>query len=181
MGGVEKYRLPMRIIHWVRAFLILGMIWAGWTMTSLDDKVPAKFDTYYPLHKSFGVLVFLLVLTQLALRWFLPVPKPSPVLSRTEAFVAKIVHRALYVLMILVPLIGYARSSTYPDSDGVTLFGLKIPELLGKNDAVSSVLSLLHSIGAYSLLALVVLHVAGALKHRFFDHGHEDDPLSRMI
>jgi cytochrome b561 len=157
------------------------MIWAGWTMVGLDDKNPVKFDVFYPLHKSFGVLVFLLVLTQLALRRLLPVPAPSRALSPAEARLAKIVHRALYGLMILVPLLGYSRSSTFTDSDGVTLFGLPIPELLGKNDAVSDVLSALHRIAAYSLLALVLLHVMGALKHRFFDRRHEDDPLSRML
>jgi cytochrome b561 len=157
------------------------MIWVGWTMTGLDDKDPVKFDTYYPLHKSFGVLIFLLVLVQLALRWLMPVPAPSKALSPLEARVAKMAHVALYGLMLLVPLLGYSRSSTFTDSDGVTLFGLKIPELLGKNDAVSDVLSLLHAIAAYALLALVLLHVAGALKHRFFDRRHEDDPLSRMI
>ena len=180
MDGAKKYPLPMRIIHWVRALLIFGMIVAGWTMVGLDDHDPVKFDVFYPLHKSFGVLVFLLVLCQLALRRFLPVPPPSRVLSPLEARVAKVAHVALYVLMILVPLLGYSRSSTFTDSDGVTLFGLPIPELLGKNDKASDVLSLLHEIAAYTLLALVVLHVAGALKHRFFDRGHEDDPLSRM-
>lgn len=181
MDGVQKYPLAMRLLHWIRAFLILGMIWVGWTMVGLDDKDPTKFDVLFPLHKSFGVLIFLLVLVQLALRRFLSVPAPSRALSPTEARVAKIAHVALYVLMIAVPLLGYSRSSTFTDSDGVTLFGLPIPELLGKNDPVSEVLSTLHRIAAYSLLALVVLHVLGALKHRFFDRDHEDDPLSRMI
>lgn len=36
--------------------IILGQIWAGWTMVSLDVHVPAKFDVFYPWHKSFGML-----------------------------------------------------------------------------------------------------------------------------
>lgn len=181
MNSVKKYPLPMRLLHWVRAVLILGMIWLGWAIAGMDDKNPTKFDDFFPLHKSFGVLIFLLALVQLALRRLMPVPPPSRALSPLEARVARIAHVALYVLMLLVPLLGYSRSSTFSESDGVTLFGLRIPEILGKNDAVSEVLSLLHAIAAYSLLALVLLHVMGALKHRFFDRGHEDDPLSRMI
>lgn len=181
MSSVRKYPLAMRIIHWARAAIILGMIWLGWKMVSLGDNIPQKFEGFYPLHKSFGLVVIILVVLQLTLRTVMPTPVLSTGLSRIEAVAAKIAHVALYGLMILVPVIGYSRSSTFSESDGVTLFGLKIPELLGKNDALSERLSSIHAVLAYTLLAVIAIHVLGALKHRLFDKDKKNDPLSRMI
>ncbi|WFU75091.1 cytochrome b/b6 domain-containing protein [Bradyrhizobium sp. CB2312] len=65
---IDKYPAALRILLWVRALLILGLIAAGWTMTVLDDALAPKFNLLYPWHKSFGVLVFLIVLAQLAIR-----------------------------------------------------------------------------------------------------------------
>ena len=53
-----KYPLAMRILHWTMAVLILGMIWVGWTMVSAGED---DFD-FYPWHKSFGLLIFILVI-----------------------------------------------------------------------------------------------------------------------
>ncbi|TWB64396.1 cytochrome b [Nitrospirillum viridazoti] len=181
MNSAKKYPLAMRLIHWFRAAIVLGMIWLGWKMVSLGDNIPAKFEDFYPLHKSFGLVVIILVAVQLVLRVLVPTPALATGLSKVEAIAAKIAHVALYVLMIVVPVIGYSRSSTFSESDGVTLFGLKVPELLGKNDALSETLSSIHAVLAYTLLAVIVIHVLGALKHRIFDKNKNNDPLSRMI
>ena len=175
-----KYPLPMRILHWSMAVIIVGMIWAGWTMVSLDDRVPAKFAVFYPWHKSFGMLILLLVMVRLATRLRATTPPLPPGLARWEARAAKIGHIALYVLMIVVPCMGYAMSSSYTQSDGVYFFGVNLPELLPKNDARFVVFQALHRYLAYTLLTLVALHVAGALKHRFLDKDRHNDVLSRM-
>lgn len=75
---IDKYPAALRILHWVRALLILGLIAAGWTMTVLDEAVAARFNLLYPWHKSFGVLVLLIVLAQLAIRAMSRLPGPAP-------------------------------------------------------------------------------------------------------
>uniref|UniRef100_UPI00259115FB cytochrome b n=1 Tax=uncultured Stenotrophomonas sp. TaxID=165438 RepID=UPI00259115FB len=60
MNRHDRYTLPMRMLHWMRAALILGLIALGWTMTSLPDSTAAKFEWMYPIHKEFGVLAFLI-------------------------------------------------------------------------------------------------------------------------
>jgi cytochrome b561 len=171
----------MRVVHWLRALIIVGMIWAGLTMVAMNDNVPAKYDLFYPYHKSFGILVLLLALTQLALRFFRRVPPPSGVLTPLEVVLSKWLHRTFYVLMIAVPLVGYARSSTYSQSDGVYFFGVNLPELFPKDDHASAILQTTHRYLAYALLAVVVIHVAAALKHWLLDRGKVDDPVSRML
>lgn len=180
-----KYPVSMRVLHWLRAVLILGLILAGWLMTGFPEDTPMeKFDFFYSNHKQFGVLVWLIALVHLAMRWrnraMLP---PVPVdLKPWEKLLSKIVHRAIMVLTILVPMLGYAMSASYTQSDGVPFFFFgHLPELLPKNDAAFGIFDALHAYTAYTLLGLVVLHVAGALKHRLADKGGKSDVLSRMV
>ena len=176
-----KYPLAIRILHWTMAVIILGMVWAGWTMVSLDDKVPVKFDVFYPWHKSFGMLILFLVLIRFAIRTRSDIPSLPAGLPKWEARAAHIAHVLLYTLMILVPCMGYSMSSTYTQSDGVFFFGVNLPELLPKNDAQFEVFRRLHRILAFTLLGVIVLHVIGALKHRFIDKERANDVLPRML
>lgn len=177
----DKYPLAMRLLHWLRALLIFGQIWAGWFMVSLKDEVPAKFALFYPYHKSVGVLLLGLSLVQLLLHLGSTTPSLPPGLSQGEVVLSRIVHRSIYVLLILTPLMGYAMSSSFTQSDGVFFFGVNLPELLPKNDHNFEIFRWAHRVMAYLLLALVLVHVAGALKHRFLGRDSENDVLRRMI
>jgi len=90
------------------------------------------------------------------------VPELPSGLARWEKMLAHFTHITLYSLAIIVPLIGYARSSTFTQSDGVPFFLFMIPEILPKNDHISEILSELHEILAFTLLG-VAIGVAGAL------------------
>jgi cytochrome b561 len=110
------------------------------------------------------------------------VPGPPAALRPWERTLSVLAHRALYVLLVAVPLMGYAMSSSFTQSDGVPFFFFgHVPELLPKNDRWFEVFQLLHRLLAYTLLALLVLHVAGALKHRFLDRDPQADVLRRML
>jgi cytochrome b561 len=179
---MSKYPAGMRALHWLRAAVVIGTLGVGLTMVNLPDELPAKFDLLYPNHKQFGLLALLLTLVQLLLRSRSRVPELPASLLPWERSVSKFAHRALYVLLVVVPLMGYSMSSTFTQSDGVPFFFFgHLPELLPKNDHWFEVFQWLHRIFAYALLALVVLHVAGALKHRFLDKDAEADVLRRML
>ena len=180
-----KYPLSMRLLHWVRAAIILGLIWSGWYMTSFPETAPAEiFDLFYPNHKQFGVLVWLLALAHLALRWRnrTMLPQTPSSLKRWEKALSHVVHRTIIVLTLLVPVFGYCMSSSFAQSDGVPFFFFgELPELLPKNDKAFDVFHELHELSAYALLALIALHVAGAIKHRLQDKGGATDVLPRML
>ncbi len=176
-----RYPLSLRVLHWSRAVLVLGLIAAGWLMTSLNDATPLKYGTLYPTHKSFGLLVFGLAVVQIALRLQTKLPPSAPGIAVWEALLSKLVHAAIYLLLVAVPLMGYAMSSSYSHSDGVTFFGLPVAELLPKDDARFAVFQLLHRVMAYTLLVMIVLHVAGVVKHRYFDKRPGSDVLPRML
>lgn len=177
-----KYPPAMRLLHWLRAGVVIGTLGVGLLMVNLPDELPLKFETLYPNHKQFGLLALLLGLAQLALRLKSRVPALPAALQPWEHKASHFAHRALYVLLVLVPLMGYSMSSTFTQSDGVPFFFLgHVPELLPKNDAWFEVFQWLHRVCAYALLALIVLHVAGALKHRLVDRDPQADVLRRMI
>jgi cytochrome b561 len=179
---IDRYPTSLRLLHWVRAVLVVGLLWAGWHMTGMNDEVASKFELYYPWHKSFGVLAFLLVLTQIAVRSRTPnIPQPLQTLERYEQVLSRLTQRAMYALLVIVPLMGYSMSSTFTMSDGVFFFGVNLPELLPKNDDWFVVFQWLHKTLAYTLLVLIVLHIAGALKHRFYDKDPRNDVLRRML
>jgi cytochrome b561 len=86
------------------------------------------------------------------------------------------VHGALYGLFFMVPLAGWAYSSAagFP----VVLFGvLPLPDFVRPDRALAEVLKERHALLAFALAALVLLHVAAALKHHFVDR---DGLLQRM-
>lgn len=178
----SKYPASMRALHWLRAVVVIGTLSVGLVMVNLPDELPAKFELLYPNHKQFGLLALLLALVQLLLRARSRVPDAPASLQPWERALSRFAHRALYVLLIVVPLMGYSMSSTFTQSDGVPFFFFgHVPELLPKNDRWFEVFQLLHRIFAYALLGLVVLHVAGALKHRFFDRERDADVMQRML
>lgn len=179
-GWTGRYSLSMRILHWLMAAIIIALLAAGITMVRLDDQAPAKFQVLFPWHKSFGMLAFILVVIRLAVRRRNRVPALPAGISGWERKAVRAGHFLFYFLMIFVPCMGYALSSTYTQSDGEFFFGVNLPELLPKNDSQFAVFWLLHRIGAFTLLGLLVLHVLGALKHRFFDRNRANDVLSRM-
>ena len=180
-AGVSKYPLGMRLFHWSMAAIILGMIWAGWAMVWPDENTPSKFDFLYPWHKSFGMLILFAAVARLITRARSPKPDLPVGLAQWEKTGAKVGHALLYTLMFVVPLMGYAMSSSFTQSDGVFFFGVNLPELLPKNDARFAVFQMLHRYLAYTLLALVAVHIIGALKHRFLDRNRDNDVLSKMV
>ncbi len=173
----DKYSLPMRIMHWLFAVIILGLIALGWYMTGLNNNVSYKYELYN-LHKSFGVLILLLLPVRLIIRWtsrIPPLPKSMPLAEQRRG---KLAHVLLYVFMFIVPASGYLMS----DANGrsVPFFTIVMPTLIGKNSVLGGYLTDAHAILAYTFLALITLHVLAVIKYHFFDKP-ENDILHRMI
>lgn len=178
MNLVVKYPLSMRVLHWLISISILTLTGVGWYMAGLPNEAPDKFDLY-PLHKSFGMLVLLLVTLRLANRLRSTVPPLPAVLAGWEKTAAQLAQLLLYILMFAVPLMGYTMSSA--GGHAVPFFGIDLPLLIDKNKAVGGFAHQWHEWLAYTMLALVGLHAAGALKHRLVDRAKGGDVLSRML
>lgn len=161
----DKYSLPLRVIHWLMAIFIIGMLCSGFYMKSLPVSNEIKFNIY-AIHKACGITVLLLVIIRIFFRAFTYVPPFSASFSRFIITVSKAVHFGLYSLMILMPLSGYVMSS----ASGIRIkYFFHVPLLINKNIELANAANNLHSILAYFLLLLITLHILGALKHTLID------------
>jgi len=174
-----SYGIIAKAFHWIMFLILVGMIVVGFYMHGLPSDTPEQM-TYkfglYDLHKSFGLLVLMLVLLRLGWRLINPVPEMSGSLSRIEALSAHGMHMLLYVMMLTQPLSGWAMalSGGHP----VKFFGVQLPALLEKNAAMKDLFYEIHEIGAIALIVLFVLHMFAALFHHFV---RKDDILTRML
>jgi len=176
----SKHPLLSRILHWLMAAIILAALGLGIYMVEFLDKEAANRQAIYDLHKSLGVVVFMLIiLLRLPVRLVFgapPLPKSLPIYER---ILARLTYLAFYFLMIAVPLSGYLMTNAfgYP----VPFFSLT-DELLfiyGIDDEMAKKFAEFHKTSAFVLLALVTLHILAVIKHRFFDKP-ENDLLKRM-
>lgn len=178
-NSTEAYGGLSKLLHWVMALVIIGLLASGIWMEGLADKDPIRF-TVYGLHKSFGVLALSLGVIRVAwILWSRPPALPG-VLQRWEVLASKGAAGALYVLMLAVPFSGWAMSNLkgYP----VKFFDLfTLPALAGKDEVLAEIPHTAHWVLGYLMIAVLVAHVAGAIKHRYMDKDPEADVLARML
>ncbi|MBK6469992.1 MAG: cytochrome b [Betaproteobacteria bacterium] len=160
-------------LHWLLALVIVGSFAVGTYMVDLPFS--ATRLKLYNWHKWAGVLI--LALSAARLLWRLthrpPAHLPMPTWQRRAAHGA---HLALYALFFAVPLMGWTYSSAagFP----IMLFGvLPLPDFVPVDRELAEALKPWHGGLAQGLAAVVLLHVAGALKHQLIDR---DGLLRRM-
>lgn len=173
-----KYPLSSRILHWLMAAIILCLLGLGIYMKEFLPKDAVNRLQIYDLHKSFGVIVLILITIRILNRLIKNAPALPESMPKWEQLLAHLGHLGLYALMVVVPLSGYLMSNSF--GFPVKLFGIELPFLIEKNFDHGKIFSEAHEISAYSLLALITLHILAALKHRFFDRA-ENDVLKRML
>jgi cytochrome b561 len=123
------------------------------------------------------VLLFIATLGRLAWRLATGQPRGLPTHAPWERAAARLVHFALYLLLLGVMISGYLISTA--DGRPVAVFGwFKIPALISGIERQEDIAGLIHLILASVLIALALVHAGGALKHHLFDH---DRTLRRML
>lgn len=178
MDMENRYAFSSRIFHWLMALIILVLLAVGIYMTSFLSKESINRDLIYSLHKSFGVVAIFLIILRIGNRIIKKAPSLPNSMPKHEVILSHLGHFGLYFLMIIVPISGYLMSNSF--GYAVKLFSLEMPFLVGTDYVLGKQFSLIHQYGAYLLLALIVIHVAAVIKHRFFDEP-ENDVLKKML
>lgn len=159
----HTYPAASRLIHWVMALLVLGMIPIGFIM--VQKGLPRGLQNFlFISHKNIGTLLLLLIFVRLANRWFNPPNLTSVELPKVQELAAKLTHFGLYALLLVMPLSGYirVRAGGFPIE---ALDALSIPALVPRSDALAEFAKSVHFYASYAIAALVAMHVAAALYH----------------
>lgn len=195
LNSTTRYTRTAVILHWVIAIGIFAMFALGWFMTELPKEAPKQmaydlFDLglytwrlaeeasprtfYFNLHKSIGVTLLALIVIRILWR---VTHRPPAMLSSYRAWERKLAtgtHHLLYLFMIALPVSGVIMA-TY-SKYGIKWFGIPFIKGLDNNE-MREVFEQIHEIFGLIILVMIILHITGALKHKFID---KDETLKRM-
>lgn len=192
----NRYTRTAIVLHWLIALGIFGMLAFGWYMTDLPREAPKQiaydlFDWglvtwqlaeaasprtfYFNLHKSIGITLFALIIFRIFWRISHRPPAPLASLKAWERKLSTGAHHLLYLLMVAIPVSGLVMSiaSKY----GVKWFGLDFIAGIDSKP-LREIFHEVHEIAGLLLVAILALHILGALKHKFVD---KDDTMKRMM
>ena len=172
--AADRYGIPAIALHWVTALLIVCGFTLGLSMVGLP--ISRQKLQWYAWHKWIGITVWLLTCARLAWRLGHPAPPPPP-MPEWQRRGAAISHGLLYVLLLIIPVSGWLYSSA--TGVQVVYLGLvPLPDLVARDRELGKVLQAVHETLNFTLLGVVCLHAAAALKHHFVDR---DTVLMRML
>jgi cytochrome b561 len=170
----DSYGIVAKGFHWL-LFLMLGFSLIAGNVLASMPKGPEKLQAA-GMHKSFGVLLLLLILARFVWRLINETPKDPEGTPAIQRLLAHAMHWALYALMFAQPLTGILMSQAagYP----VSFFGLfELPVLLDKDPSLAQFFRGAHGIVWILLLTAVVGHAGAALHHHFI---RKDNVLKQM-
>lgn len=159
----QRYSLGAILLHWlIAAALVFQIVFAE----SLEGPRGPDLFARFQLHKSVGITILLLSVARLAWRYIVPRPAPVPG-PKWAMTLSGLVHFGFYFFMIAAPVTGWIMVSTSKIKVETLLFGtipwphLPVPASWGEPA------EFLHHFMPNVAIALLVLHVVGALRHQY--------------
>lgn len=162
-------------LHWLMLLLFIAVYGA----IEVKGFYPKGSDVREGLkdwHAMLGLLVLILVWLRIAARFSGPTPDIQPAPPAWQQMSAKVLHLALYALMIVMPLLGWAVLSA--SGKQIPFFGLHLPPLLGEDKALAKSLKEIHETLGNAGYYVIGLHAAAALYHHWIVR---DNTLRRML
>jgi cytochrome b561 len=144
----SRYDLVARLLHWLIVALVAAQFVIGWTMPDV--------------HRGSALIA------AMACRLIWRATHRPPPVDQTPLMraVASLTHVGLYGLLVAVPVLGWINASSR--AWAVTLFAaIPLPALSPAGSSFGHAMGDVHSVLAWVLFALICLHVAAALFHRF--------------
>lgn len=174
----EKFSGVTVALHWIIAFAILGAIAYGMWIHELPR---GELKTFHIRnHKTAGMIILTLALLRIGWRLTQGFPKSLSPVPGWEKGLAHLTHTLLLVATVAMPLSGIYFSQM--NGHSVSVFGVEvIPQFIAKeavDKAAAEQAFFIHGTLAWGIIALVLLHIAGVLKHSLVD---KDGTLRRML
>ncbi|MFE3446007.1 cytochrome b [Nocardia sp. NPDC059180] len=159
-SGRVRFDVLTRILHWVMAALIVGMLFLGAMLVGSIG----NYHRALVLHETVGVAVLVLALVRIGNRLRHAPPPQISSIGRPERIVATGSEVLMYVLFVAQPIVGWALVS----ASGVPiriLGGVHLPAIAPTNAHLYHTLRDLHTVLAFGLLAVFTAHMCAVLAH----------------
>ena len=172
LDRTERYGAGAIAFHWIMVLLIVAVGVLGLLHDSWSKQTQAFWIN---IHALFGLLVWVLAMARFWWRARHPPPNLPPSVGEFSRRLSAGVHRLLYVLMFIIPIVGIVTFIWHGRAFNFGLFRLNIG--IRPNRAIFHPTEDIHGYLAYALFALAGVHVMAALWHHFV---RRDGVLKRM-
>lgn len=164
-----------KVLHWLIVALLIGQFIVAWTMPHIGRNTPVT--TLISLHFTIGMVILFVAAIRLLWRVTHGEPAPEGGLPPWQMQSARIVHWLLYVLLFVIPVLGWINASWR--NMPVVMFGVELPKLVATRAPGWQWTGDIHGLlSNYVMLGLVGLHVVAALYHYFV---RRDGVLQRIL
>lgn len=171
---VDRYDPVAQTLHWLTTLAIV----AAFVLPQFFDAFPRgePRNAAIALHRSIGMIVLVCVAARLVWRLYRRPPEPITE-ARWMVMASKVVHWALYALMVLIPVLGLA--ATWAHGRDVVIFNLiTLPTMMAETRPLLDQLETAHAITAKAIIVLASLHALAAIGHQVI---LKDGTLARMV
>nr|WP_298414846.1 cytochrome b [uncultured Halomonas sp.] len=156
------YGIISRFFHWLMALLLLWQLISAALHFFVDDTPIADF--FFGYHFANGVLILALAILRGV--WGLINLSRRPPHKRTIERFAALGHVAMYLLLIVIPVIALIRS--YGSDREFSVFGLQVfAARENEIEWMTGLGSLLHGFLGWILFALIAGHIVMAFVHTY--------------
>jgi cytochrome b561 len=157
----QHYHPALKILHWLIVILVIAQIPLGFLQFGTGDGL---YNAINLSHVNLGFTLLLLMMIRLGVRLGTHTPDRLAGTPTWDAMLAGLNHRLLYLMLICQPILGLLVT----DAQGFPLTWLSVIPIwdpIGKSPAATALLTAHHYL-TWAIVALVVLHICGALYHR---------------
>jgi cytochrome b561 len=171
----SSYGTVARALHWVVALLVIAALVLIETRGYFPRGAPqrASFEVW---HYELGLGAFVLVWLRLAWRASEREPGTEPPIARWERLGSHTVQVAFYVLLVVLPPLGFATAQA--QGHDVTFLGFTLPKLVDTSKPLARQLQDIHELLGNVMIGVIALHVLASLWHHYF---RRDNTLKRML
>jgi cytochrome b561 len=162
-------------LHWLMLLLLVA-VYACINLSDAFPKGSELRDGLKTWHYTLGLCVFVLAGLRLAVNLTDRAPAIEPDPPEWQRVSARVVHVALYALMIGLPLIGWLLLSAR--GRPIPFFALELPALIGADRTLGRTIKDVHEAVATAGYFLIGMHAVAALFHHYVAG---DDTLRRML
>lgn len=163
----QDYGLIAKILHWLIALIMIGLIAIGWYMVRLSDE-DVLYWRLLDAHEAMGLSLFILLALKIAWMRLSPNPDYEPSLAEWERLIATLVRWLFVFAVLVIPLSGFLFVAT--NGEAVHLYDMiTIPDIGTISKGTRDWLSDIHYYTSYGCAVLIMIHILAALKHQFVD------------